>query len=298
MLIRLRLDPRLMEEVVHLALRRRDAAGDTGPSGAYHRQADALYALAGARRDSEFAALHRRLFGDLGFEARITAALALHREALSGLESLTCLRALAPEDEGADLGTHPGAPGAVLRVCAARFQDPDALARFLDHELQHAADLLSAAFAHDPGSLAAIAPHRRRLVQDRYRALWAASVDGRLARLGRSPLIPRAEHRRLLGRCFPSVSAPELDAIFDRLWRDPAPTHAGLVALAAGRAAREPHQPGAPCPLCAFPTHHWADAGEPALIRAIRTDVPGWEPADGLCDRCLEMYEIRSLTQA
>jgi hypothetical protein len=159
-------------------------------------------------------------------------------------------------------------------------------------------DLVSPAFGHDPASLSGIAPHRRRLVQERYRALWAASVDGRLERRSGRPLLERGEHRRGLGRCFPSLPATELDGMLDRLWRDPAPTHAGLMALATGRAAREPHQPGAPCPLCAFPTHHWADTSERALIHAIRSDVPGWEPEDGLCCRCLEMYEIRSLTQA
>jgi hypothetical protein len=298
MLIRLRLDPRLLEEAVHLELRRRLDAGDAGPSEAYHRQADSFYALAGGHRESAFVSLHRRLFGELGFEAGITGALARQRETLAGLESLACLRALAHEDEGADLGAQAGPRAAVLRVRAARFLAPGELARFLDHELTHVADLLSSVFAHDPGSLAGIAPHRRRLVQERYRALWAASVDGRLERRGLGPVAGRDEHRRALRRGFPFLPASELDAVLDRLWRDPAPTHARLVALATGRAPREPHQPGAPCPLCAFPTHRWADATELALIVAIRTDVPGWEPEDGLCDRCLEMYEIRSLTQA
>jgi hypothetical protein len=35
-----------------------------------------------------------------------------------------------------------------------------------------------------------------------------------------------------------------------------------------------------------------------ALIRAIHLDVPDWEPDHGLCERCFEMYELRSLTQA
>lgn len=298
MLIRLHLEPRLLEEVVHLELRRRQEGGDARLFDDYHRQADALYQAPPQQREAEFAALHRRLFRELGFEARVTEALSAHGRALAGLESLTCLRALRPEEEGADLGAQAAAANAVLRVRAARFLVSDELARFLDHELAHLADLLSPVYGHDSGSLAAISPHRRRLVQERYRALWAASVDGRIDSQGRPPLVPQAGHRAELQRSFPSLPDRELDGLLDRLWKDARPTHAGLVALAVGRGAREPHQPGAPCPLCAFPTHHWADTTDDTLIRAILTDVPGWESEDGLCDRCFEMYEIRSLTQA
>src|SRR3990172_2201714 len=198
MLIRLRLDPRLLEEGVHLELRRRPAGGDASLFDEYHRQADSLYQLAPEQRDGEFAALHRRLFRGVGFEARITEAISAQQSALVELESLTCLRTLRPEDEGADLVV-PVAPAtgraAVVKIRAARFLALDDLGRFLDHELVHVGDLLSAAFGHDAGSLTAISPHRRRLVQERYRALWAASVDGRIDRQGRPPLVPQAGHR-------------------------------------------------------------------------------------------------------
>ena len=75
MLIRLRLDPRLLEEVVHLELRRRQEGGDASLFDEYHCQADALYKLAPEHRDGEFAALHRRLFRVVGFEARISEAI-------------------------------------------------------------------------------------------------------------------------------------------------------------------------------------------------------------------------------
>ena len=301
MLIRLRLEPRLLEEVVHLELRRRQGEGDASLFDEYHRQADALYQAAPQQREAEFVALHRRLFRKVGFEGRITEALSAQQSALVELESLTCLRTLRPEDEGADLAAPVAAAtgrAAVVRIRAARFLALDDLGRFLDHELVHVGDLLSAAFGHDPESLAAISPHRRRLVQERYRAAWGACVDGRLSRHGRRPLAGRGEHREALHRCFPALADLELDGLLDRLWKDERPTHAGLLAVALGRGSREPHQPGAPCPLCAFPTHHWKDVTEDTLIRAIHLDVPDWESDHGLCERCFEMYELRSLTQA
>ena len=44
--------------------------------------------------------------------------------------------------------------------------------------------------------------------------------------------------------------------------------------------------------------YDWTDVTDDALIRAIHLDVPDWEPDHGLCERCFEMYELRSLTQA
>jgi hypothetical protein len=294
---RLLLDPRLLEEVVRLEMRRRQQAGDPRLADDYHRQADALYGAAPEQREAAFAALHLRLFRVAGLEARVTEALQAQGRALAGLESLTCLRTLRPEDEGADLDGRASGRVALLRIRAVRFLDPAHLARFLDHELVHLGDLLSAAFGHDPESLAAIPLHRRRLVQERYRAAWGASVDGRLGRQGRLPLAGRAEHRAELRRCFPALPDDELDDLLDRLGGDARPTHAGLLAVAVGRGVREPHQPGAPCPLCAFPTHHWTDVTDAALIRAIHLDVPDWEPDHGLCDRCFERYGLRSPMQ-
>lgn len=185
----------------------------------------------------------------------------------------------------------------MVRIRAARFLALEDLGRFLAHELVHVGDLLSAAFGHDPDSLAGISPHRRRLVQERYRAAWAACVDGRLNRQGKHPLAGRAEHREALHRCFPALSDLDLDGLVERLWNEQRPTHARLLAVAVGRGPREPRRPGAPCPLCGFPTHDWTDVTDDALLCAIHLDAPDWEPEQGLCDRCCEMYELRSPTQ-
>jgi hypothetical protein len=53
--------------------------------------------------------------------------------------------------------------------------------------------------------------------------------------------------------------------------------------------------PGAPCPVCAFPTHAWrAGAVAEEIARAIREDAPAWSPESGLCERCADVYELRT----
>lgn len=287
--------PRLIEEAVQLELwRRRDRAEDE-PLREYHRRADPLYHLAGERREQAFAALHRRLFEELGFEAPLGALLGGYRALLARIASLTLLHAVRVGDEGADLGppTDGGKP-ALVRLRAVRFLDPGGLGRFLDHELARLGDLLDPAFGHDPEALVRVPPARRRLVQERYRVAWAVSLDGRLARRGKAPLADLATRRQELARIFPGLPGPEQVRLFETLWKGDRPTHRRLLALALG--ARGAHEPGAPCPLCGFPTHRWAEPRDPVLVEAIRGDAPGWRPDERLCERCLEGYRILAAT--
>lgn len=296
MLIKLLYDPRLLEEVIQLELRRREESGDPSLLQEYHRRSDPFYRLTAERRESEFAALHRRLFSEWGFEARLEAVLEGNRAALSRIGSLAFLRALRIEEEGADLASEGRGQSAAVRINPALFLNPDDLAKFLDHEMTHLGDLLDPEFAHDPDALMGVPPHRRRLVQERYRIAWATTVDGRLARRGRIPLTERAGHSRELARCFPAVADSELDRLLETLWGSDRPTHGQLMAVAAGGGVRREQLAGAPCPLCGFPTHRWGHLSGGELIKAIRLDAPEWEPDEGLCEHCLEAYQARSLT--
>jgi len=290
------LDPALVEEAVGLALRRRGES-DPGLLDVWHAEVDPVYRVAPAAREAAFAALHGRWFERLGFESLVTTALAGHRDTVARLPALALLRAARGDDEGADLGA-PGPAGrpAAIRVAAARFADGATLLPFLDRELTRLADLVDPAFGHVPDDLDTIPAHRRRLVQRRYRQAWAASLDGRIARLGRVPLAGRGAHERALAETFPAMAGAGLRRLAQALWSGPRPSHAELFALASAHAAAPASAPGAPCPLCGFPTHAWAKPGAAGVAEAIRRDVPGWREDDGLCDRCLERYAAHSTT--
>lgn len=67
--------------------------------------------------------------------------------------------------------------------------------------------------------------------RERYRVAWKVSVDGRLVRTGRLPGTARVARWEEFRNAFPTLGAAAAD-VFARLFDDPAPTHAGLVAIA------------------------------------------------------------------
>lgn len=92
---------------------------------------------------------------------------------------------------------------------------------------------------------------------------------------------------------------PFLCEVFDSLWNDPQPTHAKLVSVAADPrdlAHAACPLPGAACPLCGFPTFHWAAPEQfaPAMIERIMGEFPAWTPHESACLRCLGTYEALS----
>jgi hypothetical protein len=284
----LRWDPSLLEVVVRAEIERRRARGDEAPAAEFRRQAEPLYREPAAARDRAFTGLHAALFQSLGLHRPVVRAYARHAAALAGLARLEVRRAAGAADEGADLRVHEaGVRVGLLDVVPARFASAT-LGPFADHELTRLADLCDPAFGHDSTVLAAVPPHRRRLVQERYRLLWGVSADGRLARAGREPLGDRGQ----LALAVAGHGVGE-DA-FRRLWAGPRPTHAELLRMAVEAGARERSRPGAPCPLCGFPTHAWAVSPAPALIAAVQADARGWQPEDGMCARCLERYEAQA----
>lgn len=292
----LAVDPGLLAEVVTEEIARRLHAGDAGVARAYRGDADRLYCRRPDERALGFAELDARWFGRLGLDAPVRAAASRHPALLARLPSLTLSRALQADDEGADLGRpRDGSRPAVVRVRSARWEASGELTAFLDHELLRLGDLLDPHFGHDADALLAVPAFRRRIVQQRYRLAWSATLDARLARAGRVALATRGEHRERLARCFSGLPAASFERLFAAVWGSDRPTHDALLAVAKTVTAAGPFEAGAPCPLCEFPTHAWRRPTEPALIDAVRRDVPAWRPDQGLCDRCEERYQARGL---
>jgi hypothetical protein len=284
-------EPELAEAVARLLVDQRARAGEAAWVEAYHRRAEAVYALPAARREAGFAALHARVLREAGLDRRLHTVAARHPQVAAHLRMLRLCRALRADREGADL--RPDTGGAVLRMRSERCADLEGFERFVDHEMVHLSDLLDPTFGHDPQALERLDPLWRRRVQERYRLAWAVTVDGRLVRAGRRPLASREEHRRRLAQGF-GLSLAEVEPWLAALWAEPRPTHAALWALAVRHAAA-PGAPGAPCPLCGFPTYAWVRAVEAALAAAVRQEAPEWEPTEGMCERCHERLVLSAV---
>ena len=302
--------PELVEEAVFLAVR-----GRPRESG-FRRQRDRAYEVRDLEaREAAFRKLHGEWFERLDLGRPIVRALEEQPSIAAATQGCRVGPARAREEEGAELFVRPGAAGAgeperrwvVVRLRPEALSVPERLFHFLRHEFFHVADMLDAQFGYEPHlPPAAAGPAHERLLRDRYRALWDAVIDGRLARLGRLPASARHDRLRDFVRAFRGLGAATEQA-FARFFDGAPCTHADLVAFASNpghlsssagpRPADQGPHPGGRCPLCRFPTHAFEPepAGLPMdLVAIIRRDFPAWDPAHGLCRQCADLYRSRS----
>jgi hypothetical protein len=293
-------EPRLVEEAV---LR---AAACRPEEGAFRQARDQLYELEDPdQREAAFLALHGQWFERLGLCRPVEEALGERPLLMALVRRCAVVRARNKKEEGAELFVSPDpalgrAIGILLRP--ESLLDPEPLLGLLRHEFLHLADMLDPAFAYEPVLQVPEEGMARRMVQERYRVLWDAAIDGRLTREGRAP--SRVRQRRLLdfARAFPMLGEA-VEEHFGRFFGGPAPTHPELVACArdpvralglAGAVDRR-------CPLCAFPSYSFEPDPQnlPApLLRRIQAHFPAWQPAQGLCRQCADLYRCHSVGAA
>lgn len=286
-------EPALVEEAVFLEYRRRSGSGNDAGEREYREALESIYRLQDSRaREARFREKALAAFASLGLDCPVREALAGFPGLESRVSRILVMRVPHPREETADLSTGPveGRPQAGVRLTVGRFAEPALLARLLRHEFRHLEDLLDPSFGAVSGDRFVGSPARRRLREDRYREAWAVSVDARLAP---APLYADAEHWERFRRLFGALSEGEARERFVALCRA-RPSHEELKTLAdlGNPDACALPTPGAPCHLCQFPTHAWADAETLARIAAgVRAEYPDWVRESGLCGRCAERFE-------
>jgi hypothetical protein len=282
-------EPRLVEAAVLEAIRGHARERE------FHTERDAVYGLVEPEpREAAFEALHARWFERFGLDRPFHEALAEEPAVARGCARWLVAGARARRDEAADLliGADVG-PSLFVRVLSGTVVTRDPLLRLLRRELLHVADMLDPGFGYEatlPRDVAGGA--RERVVRGNYRILWDVYVDGRLVRRGVLPSTVRGDRIAEFGRAFPHLGT-RTEAAFEQFFTAPRLTHAALLAFSAGG------PDGAPlpeCRLCEMPTRDFEPV--PAtlpdhVLAAIRRDVPAWQPADGLCRRCAEVYACR-----
>jgi hypothetical protein len=179
----------------------------------------------------------------------------------------------------------------------AEARAPVTLRDYLRHEFMHLHDMLNPDFGYAPAlDLPKLNAAQKRLARERYRLLWDITIDGRLTAAGHMPMSTLAQHGAAFARGYSFWPEQKQVETFASFWQCRSPRHADFLALIADpRGVRDAHRPapGASCPLCDFPTFHWADAATLAngIIERIVTEFKEWSPEQGLCNRCLETYE-------
>jgi hypothetical protein len=264
----------------------------------FHRERESLYVISDLdERNTAFFRLHLGWFREWKLEETLVRLSNEHALLRAALSVLVFRKARVKSDEGAELyvSTENGRTGVVaLRV--ERFGQPEGLTRFLRHEFTHLNDMVNPSFGysphlHLPGQNLA----QQRLTRERYRLLWDITIDGRVTALRDDIAGDCEQHRAAFDRAFGFWPESKRDAIFHGLWLNPEPHHVELLAIAADpREVKSAHEPlpGAQCPLCGFATFDWASVGSfrEHTAAAIRQEFPGWTPDQGVCGRCVEIY--------
>lgn len=299
----LRYEPRFIEDCVFLAVR------GHAEERLYHRERDRLYEIVEQEeRERAFQNLNTRWFLRLGLADPIETAVSEQPTLLSSLSHCLVARAPGKKEEGAELFVAPKEtagerekPTACILLRPQTLLDHPRLLTFLRHELLHIADMLDPSFGYEPALPAAEGgPTHDGLLKDRYRVLWDATIDGRMARRGRAPEPTRAERLREFCRLFP-MFGEESEQVFRSFFDQESHTHAELVSFASNpRIAMEGRtQPGSRCPLCGFPTHAFEAAPEHLslqVIAEVTQDFPQWQPSHGLCLQCADLYRARAVS--
>jgi len=248
--------------------------------------------------------------GDLEYE--------LSRKFEEKIKEVSVKRAINKVDEGSNvLNRVSGLPIIELRVLASRFADSDEskdLEAFLIHEFMHAKDTVDPEFDYEdsyiPGN-----PSVKNLITARFKLLWNIYVDSRLDRRNLPGIMSREARYREFDNYYRKIPERQRRGIFQGVWETEKFSHEELLSMATDLETLMAkyveydedfteedqsyiHLPGSPCPLCKFPTYNWVDDPESVcdemVIEAIQIDFPDWESKDGACDRCVEVYELRS----
>jgi hypothetical protein len=273
---------------------------------AFRRVRDPLYRLPPEDREPAFNRLHLEWFARLGLEQPFHQALG-EIPAL-GEACVRCLvtRALSRQDETVDLlvaSEEGGRAGrsVLVRVRATALEDAARLLAWLRTELLKVADMLDPEFGYLPTLPSGGDPAYERLARERYRAIWDASVAGRLERRGVAAADAIADARRAFAAAFPMLGEGAEETL-RRILEGGLHAHAEWAALAAGSLA-EHHTimlaPGGRCPLCRFATFSpelSPEALPPSVVERIVADFPTWKPGAGLCRQCADLYRSQLLS--
>jgi hypothetical protein len=296
----LRYDEDFVETAVFLCTSGRRRGISSLQIARFNREREKLYAILDPdERNSAFFRLHLEWFREWGLEKLLTDPLKEFPLLPEALRILAFRKSQGRKDDGAELYVNEaGERNGVVAMRPERMEREAELASFLRHELTHLHDMIDPAFGYVP-DLPVQGPslNQQRLARERYRSLWDVSIDGRLIRSGRQTIATREHRWSEFSAAFAFWTEARQKEIFGSLWSNPAPTHHALEELVC-----DPRQlqstagprPGAPCPLCGFPTFAWADPASLTedTVATIRSEFPHWAPEHGACGRCFAIYRV------
>ncbi len=318
-------DPRLTEEVVSQGIKSLEQEGSMRIPDSFREACEPIYdKYPIADRDDidfedAFRGIYLRFFKILGYEEIVRSALLEYPVIDEHVGEIIVKVCYAVEKEEANLAKRKiedperGELAVItLQVTSPRFFEKEGLKIFLRHELMHVTDILDPLFCYDNNPLG-VTPSEECIIKNHYALIWDIYIDQRLVRSERLDPQAKDERRTEFDQTYRSIQEDDRISIFEGLWQVEGLTHPQILACAKNptglldyRAALSPeqierqkqekkkkiHLPGMLCPLCKFPTHRWKEEESilKEVVEKIKEDAPNWDPSDGICERCDEVY--------
>lgn len=273
-----------------------------------HQATDRLYGLTdAAEREAGFQKVYGTLFRRLGYDGVVTGLLAERPLIEARVQHCIVRYAVSAKKEAAELFVRDTDDSAqqqrslFIHAYHESLLNPESFKRRMRRELLHVADMLDEGFGYGKEALLGNQP-RQNLIRDRYRVLWDIHVEGRLSREGHADDKMKLLLSRQFEKVFAKYSACLFPPSFERVYRADNLNHSQILEWATspevlfekdGADARGiGPTSGEACPACKFSTFDWFGADEytPVLIAAVQASFPKWQPQQGICRQCADIY--------
>jgi hypothetical protein len=290
-------DSSFVEEAVFLVMSGKSAKDPVVKN--FHREREEIYQSGQKEtQNGPFSVLYKNYFVSSGinklFEDVAGEYALLRRPGLL----IFIKRVWSKKQEDAELYIQDGLKTVFIALMAGRVLTPDSLKSFLRHELWRVSDMLDPDFQYSPDiSLNGKNELEDNLIRDRFRALWDMYITARIIRKGNEPLKPAEAQRQEFKKNFFFFSENEQQSIISDLNERSGLKHVDLLGWAQDeRSIKLLGQGGLRCPLCDFscyaPVKDWS-AETSLVIKEIEKEHPGWNPSQGICPQCLDLYHSR-----
>ena len=179
-----------------------------------------------------------------------------------------------------------------------RVLDLTFLESFLRHELTRISDMLSFDFQYSPhpvfGGKNEI---ENNLIRERFRLLWDSYIDARARGKGFKTIKAYEEQKEEFERKFFFLAVLEREQILTKIQGCENLMQIDLLNWAGDpRSVKVLGEGGLRCPLCDFtsfnPIKHWG-AETLSVVNEIKKDHPQWEPSQGICAQCFDLYGLK-----
>jgi len=304
-------DKSLIEDVVFREIKRREAKGQDSIVEEYYKEHQSIYERCEELRERSFERLHESFFLKFGFANPLLKILSEFEEFTNKINTIIIFKALTPSEEEASLNYSSNKIG--FKIYPEHFFDQENFEAFLRHELKHISDMMDLNFGYKrEGNLGDLSPAQENVIHSRYKVIWDIFIDGRIQRNGKGIILPKEKRFLEFEALYRTIPDSGLHAIFETLWSMERMTHDEILAMAKDSRTlidktlndsiqgefKEEYRmlPGSLCPLCKFPTFNWCEnllTEREKVLARIKTDFPSWNPDQGACERCVEVYSIK-----